>query len=378
MRIQHRLFILLFGILIASSTAFSQTVSYKPGGGLNVYSEDEMWKLRLLGYIQSTFTYHDVKQKEAADNEFFIRRSRLDFIFDYKDRYQIFAELDARGNRTEMVLAQFDIRYFRQHKIQVGKFITPFSPENTRSSRSLSSVERYNGLNSIFLLPGLDTQYGFMFYGKLPRFEYYLSITNGNGKASANIRENNDSKDLQGRLVYKVNHQLRIGGSFNYANEAPQSLKLVDHTFNSFNEAKIYGERWGYLFDFEYNRNPFLLRAEGFHYDFSSALSEIQQVETFRGGYLEVGYFLFGNTSDGLQLTGRVERAEYGDRHPSLAGPSRINSIVIGNNWYRDGIFRLQLNLIYEMADEASQLANTRFNAQDDAFEILTMLQLKF
>ncbi|NIR66573.1 MAG: hypothetical protein GWO10_23065, partial [candidate division Zixibacteria bacterium] len=170
--------------------------------------------------------------------------------------------MDARGNRTEMVLAQFDIRYFNNHKLQVGKFITPFSPENTRSSRSLSSVERYSGLNSIFLLPGLDTQYGMMFYGQFPRFEYYASITNGNGKASANIRENNDAKDFQGRLVYKVNDQLRFGGSLNYTDEASQTLKLVDHTFNSFNEAKIYGERVGYLLDFQYNRNPFLLRAE--------------------------------------------------------------------------------------------------------------------
>ena len=365
-------------IIIMIGSALPQSLSYKPGGGIHLFSEQEQWKLRLLGYVQSTYTVHAVNENEAVSNEFYIRRARLDFIFDYKDRYQIFVELDARGKRTEMVLAKFDIRYFQKHKLQIGKYITPFSPENTRSSRSLSTVERYSGLNSMFLLPALDTQYGVMFHGEIHKFNYFLSVTNGNGAAALNIRENNNAKDFQGRLVYRFNSQMHVGGSVNYSREEAQRLMLVDHTFNPFNAAQIRGRRFGYLFDFEYRPNFFSLRGEVFQYHFSEALSEEQQIRKFFGGYGEAGYFLFGNKTDGLQLLGRLETAQYRQTHFSLEGPSKMYSFILGNNWYKDDIFRLQINLIYELADKNSALQNTRFTGRDSAFEILTMLQLKF
>ncbi|MCB0290948.1 MAG: hypothetical protein KDH97_11895, partial [Calditrichaeota bacterium] len=93
---------------------------------------------------------------------------------------------------------------------------------------------------------------------------------------------------------------------------------------------------------------------------------------------LEAGYFLSGNTSNGFQLLARIESAEYGDLHPSLAGPTRLTSYLLGNNFYRDGIFRLQVNLIYEQANRPSQLQETRFSGKEDTFEILTMVQMKF
>lgn len=368
----------LYIIMLFALPVFSQTISYQPGGGIQFYSPEENWKFRLLGYIQSTHTFHSTTENETVGNDFFVRRARLDVIFDYRDRYQIFFELDGRGSRTELVLAQFDVRYFRQHKLQIGKFITPFSPENLRSSRSLTTVERYSALNSMFLLPALDTQYGVMFHGKGASIDYYLSITNGNGKASDNLRENNDAKDIQASLKYHPGKAFSIGGSLNFSEEREQPLRLVDHTFNSFNEAQISGQRLGYLLELAYDLNPLLLRSEGFQFQYDEPLSTEQQVGKFRGGYLEAGYFLSGNTSDGFQLLGRIETAEYGDLHPSLAGPTRLTSYLLGNNFYRDGIFRLQVNLIYEQANRPSQLAGTRFSGKEDAFEILTMVQMKF
>lgn len=365
-------------LTLFSLPVFAQQLAYKPGGGVALFSDEDMWKLRLLGYIQSTQTLHTATENDAISNEFFVRRARLDFIFDYKNRYQMFFELDARGSRTEMVLAQFDIKYAGNHTIRVGKFITPFSPENNRSSRSLTTVERYSGLNSVFLLPGLDTQYGVMLFAKSGKWDYYLSATNGNGKASQNVREDNNFKDLQARLVHHLSGKLHVGASANYDDESPQVISLVDHTFTPFNSAAVGGKRLGFLADIEFNNHPLLLRGEVFRYQFDDGLSPTQQIESFLGGYVEGGYFLNGNTTDGLQLIGRVETAQYGNLHESLSGPEKLTSLLLGNNFYKDGIMRLQVNLIYEMADAVTPFSESRFGGKDNAFEILTMLQLKF
>lgn len=370
--------ILLFlAIIFFLGSHSAQQISYSPGAGIKLSNPEENWSFRTLGYVQSTFTYHNQKENGSIDNSFFVRRARLDFIFDFLDRYQLFIELDGRGGRTELVLAQVDIEYIKNHKIEVGKFITPFSPENLRSSRALSTIERYTGLNSMFLLPGLDTQYGIMFYGKFDKLGYYLSITNGNGKASDNISENNNAKDLQLRLEYDLTDEFKFGGSFNLADELTQELKLVDHTFESFNSAKINGRRNGYLLFAEYENNPFLLRGEAFLFDFQNSLSAEQQVAEFYGGYGEIGYFLTGNYSHGLQLIGRFETARYGDIHSSLNGTTEMNSFIFGPNIYVDGIFRLQINLIYEKADSPSLIAG-RFEGKDNDLQLLTMLQIKF
>lgn len=363
--------------IFVSISLSGQSLSYKPGAGIKLSNETEQWSFRTLGYVQSTFTYHNQKENGSVDNSFFVRRARLDFIFDYLDKYQLFIEIDGRGGRTELVLAQVDIEYIDNHKIEVGKFITPFSPENLRSSRALSTVERYTGLNSMFLLPGLDTQYGIMFFGKFDKLGYYLSITNGNGKASDNLAENNNAKDLQLRLEYNLTDEFKFGGSFNLADELSQELKLVDHTFEKFNTAKITGRRNGYLGYAEYENKSFLLRGEAFLFQFNNDLSSEQQIENFIGGYGEIGYFISGSYSHGLQLIGRYETASYDYIHQSLNGPTVMNSFVLGPNIYLDGIFRLQINLIYEKADSPS-LITGRFEGKEDDLQLLTMLQIKF
>lgn len=363
-------------MLLAGSSGFSQQLTYKPGGGVQFY--DDSWMFRMLGYVQSTFTYHQFSQNDNVQSSFFVRRARVDLIFDFLEKYQIFFEFDGKGSRTELVLAQVDVIFHKSAKLRVGKFITPFSPENLRSSRGLSTVERYSALNSLFLLPALDTQYGLMFFGSFRKLQYYLSIANGNGKASANIKEDNNAKDFQGRLTYQLLKSMIVGGSVNYSKEEKQQLNLVDHTFENYSIANIAGERLGYLADFEFLKNAYLFRGEFFQYHFSNDLSETNQLKQFAGGYLELGYFLFGNLADGLQLISRGETARYYERDVSLKRPSILDSYLLGANWYMDNIFRFQLNFILENANEESGLTNSRFEGKDHNFEVLSMLQIKF
>ena len=261
-----------------------------------------------------------------------------------------------------------------------GKYIDPFSPENNRSTSRLTTIERYSGLNSVFLLPGVDTQFGLMFFGtnSASNINYYLSITNGNGAAGQNIAENNDSKNITGRLDYKLNENVTFGGSVSYAKEQPQILSLLDHTFESFNNANISGGRIGYLAHFEYNSNPILLRAEFFMYNFRDDLSIQNQVKDFTGGYAEAGYFVTGNAEHGFQLIGRFETARYSNTISNFAGPKTLNSFIFGTNWLMNNIFSFQLNLIYEKADKASVIPSARITGKDSELLLLTTLQLRF
>ena len=216
-----------------------------------------------------------------------------------------------------------------------------------------------------------------MLKGMLNKLSYYLSITNGNGKASDNLTEDNNFKDLQIRLDYKLTDVILFGASFNLANEAAQELKLANHSFENFNTAKINGKRNGFLGHIEYLKEDILLRGELFTYKFEGDLSADQQVGKFIGGYGELGYFISGNNNNGLQLIGRFETAQYDNVHSSLIGTTSLNSYLFGPNIYLDGIFRLQLNVIYEKANSPSVLRG-RFDGKYNDLVFLTMLQIKF
>jgi phosphate-selective porin len=139
----------------------------------------------------------------------------------------------------------------------------------------------------------------------------------------------------------------------------------------------IKGKRLGFLADAEYDANPILIRGEIFQYNFSESLSDENQTKYFLGGYGELGYFLFGNTSDGLQLIGRFETARVFETYNLFTGPAQLNSYILGTNWYQNNIFRLQVNVIYESANRKS-LLDGRYSGKDNELLLLTMLQLKF
>lgn len=370
--------LLIILLLAAIKSNYSQIINYQPGNGLHVTATNNDWDFLFSGYINSIYTFHNVNDNGAIQNEFNVHRARIDLGFSYLNNYDLFFEFDAAGQRTEMVLAQIQAKIFSSNYILAGKFINPFSPENNRSTRALSTIERYSGLNTMFLLPALDAQTGLMFFGTASNLGYYLSVTNGNGEAAQNINENNNSKDVTARIEYKVSTESGFGLSADYTKEESQQLSLLDHTFESFNSANVDGQRFGYLGDFWFDDNPYLFRGEVFQYNFNEDLSAANEVKKFMGGYLEAGYFLFGNKKDGVQLIGRFETARYGKTIQDFTGPTVLNSYILGTNWYANTIFNFQLNLIYEDANKTALIPLTRLTNRNNEFEILSTVQLEF
>lgn len=366
--------------LAIAGRVYGQSVSYDPGNGMHLKSADNKFDFLFSGYINTIFSYHNEKQNGAIQNSFSVHRARLDMGFDFDRKYGAFFEFETAGQRTAMVLAQVQMLLFTNNYIMAGKFIDPFSAENNRSTSRLTTIERYSGLNSVFLLPGVDTQYGIMFFGhsNSSNFNYYLSVTNGNGSAGQNIAENNNSKNVTARLSYNAGENLSFGGSLSFAKEQPQVLSLLDHTFESFNSTNISGNRIGYLANFEYNKNQFLFRGEAFRYNFTDGLSIQNQVNDFTGAYFELGYFLSGDSRDGFQLIGRFETARFGNTINNFTGPANINSFILGTNWLLENIISFQVNLVYEKADSKSVIPSTRLTGKDSEVILLTTFQFRF
>ncbi|MFW6123587.1 MAG: porin [Acidobacteriota bacterium] len=160
------------------------------------------------GYIQTQFTH-----STQATDSFQMRRARLKLIGEITD--SIFYKLQLSAKGTPVLLdAQIDIKFSPYASLRFGQFKVPFSLENLTSSSSLDFINRSPSVEN--LCPGRDIgssgrDIGVLIYGKAAHIEYSLGVFNGSGK---NRLDNNEHKDLSGRLVCSPFNSLSLGFSY--------------------------------------------------------------------------------------------------------------------------------------------------------------------
>jgi hypothetical protein len=330
------------------------------GGGAFIKSPDGKALFRLYGYAQPTFTYTDEDNGAPfEETDFRVRRARVDFSADYDERYRLFVEFDgAPSDGTALVEAWVQAAYLKdRHFLRAGKFITPFSTENTRSSRALETVERYLALNAAFSLPALDVQFGPMLWGYLDkgkRFTYYAGVWNGNASAGAgvvsgqrgNARDNNGDKDIQGRLNAKWTDELTTGVAFDLDKEEAQTLTLASYSGSRFLGIPVEGDRRGVDLDAHWKRGRLSLDSEWLSFDFEDSGAELA------GGYVQAAFWARGSeAAGGVQPVLRVEVAELsGDALSGIDG-ERVTAVTLGANVWFNGWTRWQINVIGEDFD---------------------------
>lgn len=334
------------------------------GGGLFVRSPDGKVYFRLYGYAQPQLTGTDAENRQAYRNvDFRVRRARIDFSIDYDDRYKLFVEFDgAPADGTALVEGYAQAAYAKgKHFVRFGKYITPFSAENLRSSRALETVERYVALNAMFGLPALDVQFGPMLFGTVGtgdrKLTYYAGAFNGNASAGAqavngqrgNSRDNNKAKDLQARLDLQLGPKLKVGVAGDADDEPAQVLSLPSYSGLALISRPVAGSRRGVDADFRWGpASRFALSGEGLYQWFQDTDIKL------RGGYVQAGYWLSGTEKDGgVQGLLRVERAELaGDAVEDATGSGfdarRLDAITAAANVWLNGATRVQLNGILE------------------------------
>ena len=360
------------------------TVGYhEGGGGFFAESPDGDLSVRNLGYVQATAgLFHDDFERTDSPGDFSVRRARLDWIVDYQKKHRLFVEIDGGPGSTPgtsdfaLVVAELDYSLKGNDLVvTAGKFISPFSTENRLSSRSLDTVERYIALNSMFLLPALDVQYGAMVSGKVAddRLQYYLGVFNGNGRANDNLSDDNGDKEIQGKLELFPRAGTRFGLGFDLSNEERQSLQLRGLSFTPWVAVPIEGTRRGVTADFGWGRGRLHLRGEGLAYDFADADASLA------GGFVQGAWALRGDRSNGEEILLRLETAAIDSDRVTLDG-DRIDAATLGLNLFRLGVIRWQIDLIAEHYNGLSNLPADQSRVEGEGWKpyLLTELQFKF
>lgn len=355
------------------------------GGGVFVESPDGKALFRLYGYAQPTFTYTDEDNGATfEETDFRVRRARIDLSADYDDRYKLFLEFDgAPSDGTALVEAWVQAGYVKdRHFLRAGKFITPFSTENTRSSRSLDTVERYLALNAMFSLPALDVQFGPMLWGYLDkgqRFTYFAGVWNGNASAGAgvvsgqrgNARDNNGDKEIQGRLNARWTDALTTGVAFDLDKEEAQTLTLASYSGARFIAIPVLGDRRGVNLDAHWKRGRLSLDSEWLSFDFEDSDAELA------GGYVQAAFWARGSeAAGGVQPVLRAEVAELSGGALADIDGERVVAVTLGANVWWNGWTRWQINVIGEDFDGRG---NGSFRSGSGwRPTILNQLQVKF
>lgn len=356
------------------------------GAGFFLRSPDGELEFRQLGYVQFVGSlFHDDFERADAPGDFSIRRARVDWLVDYRDRYQLFVEFDGGPGSTPgtsdfaLVEGKLTVDMRRDGRLQFvgGKYVSPFSSENLLSSRSLDTVERYIALNSMFLLPALDVQFGAMVRGYPvadKTVEVMLGVFNGNGRANDNLSDDNGDKEVQLKVNWRPQPAWKLGLGFDRSREEAQSLQLRGLSFTPFVSVPVAGTRRGATADFAWSRGAWSARGEGLWFEFPDSTAELG------GGFLQAGRFLSGDALAGWQLLTRLETARITDDRVRLDG-DRIDAVTLGVNWFRGGgTFRLQLDAVAERYNGLTNLPAGESRVEGDGWKpyLLSMMQVKF
>ena len=361
------------------------------GGGAFIKSPDSQTYFRLYGYAQPLFTLTDKGNRQVfKSTDFRIRRARLDFSIDYDDIYKLFIEIDAQasGGGTALVEGFGQAAYVKgQHYVRFGKYITPFSTENLRSSRALDTVERYIALNTLFGLPALDVQFGPMLFGTFgadKKLSYYLGTFNGNSSASSNTvngqggnaRDNNSTKEVQARVNYQFSKEFTLGAAVDFDKELDQTLAISSLSGARFVAVPIRGKRRGVNVDAHWKHDRTSIDAEFLGVDFPDNRNNANRDVTLTGGYTQYGYWVQGSEAKGVQAIVRAEFAELdGDAVDTIDG-DRLVALTLGTNIWFNGATRLQINAIGEYANGNGNGVFTGGSRLRPT--LLTELQIKF
>ncbi|MBK8872066.1 MAG: hypothetical protein KBD85_00730 [Elusimicrobia bacterium] len=387
----------------AAPAASGWTSGYKDGGGGFFWaSPDQAFVFKTMGYVQFHHIWQDgraaairTNSVNPVSNDFFIRRARLDFSGTVNKKTELFVEIEggvattpASGNTASTTQSDFALveakithKFVDPFQLRFGKFLTPFSNENSfRGSRALDTVERYAALNTMILLPSLDTQTGAMTFGQWAkgRYAYYAGVFNGNGRQGDNFRDNNSQKNLQGRFAWKPLaaktgplSAMSFGLGVDWDRELAQTLDLRTLGGSRMYTLNVQGDRMGFSPDVFVPVGKWLeIRGEALMERFNDSRTDLY------GGFGQIMWNVF-KTEKGLGFSPLV-RAESAVISESVNETvARLNILTLGWNFYFNKNVRWQCNYLpshFRYTGDAAAVALKEGHYD----EILNQLQVKF
>lgn len=165
--------------------------------GVAFEDESKDFRFALTGRIQADARTFD---SPSADT-FEVRRARLGVEATFFQDYE--AEVTADfASTSKLDTAYVNAAWWNSAQLRLGLFKMPFSLEELTSSKYIDFQER-----SLANAQAIGKERGIMLHGAPAKGVYYgVALSNGNGGSD---RDNNDSKDLIGRLALNF---AEIGG----------------------------------------------------------------------------------------------------------------------------------------------------------------------
>jgi phosphate-selective porin OprO and OprP len=267
--------------------------------------------LNLSGYTQVVYQNFEHPVTGKVVDGFTIKRARLDFQghfssqFDYRLLVDFVGQSGANGTAPTggQLISPFLVEAFIVYKpftwlnVKAGQMIIEFGPENTTQDRNLDLIERSQVVNALVarkgdaangLVDSIGNQngrdIGIQLNGSLFRLEgrhlvdYYVQLLNG---AGINTLDNNQSKDIDARLVLHPLRFLSLGGSWYDGYDRFTGTPTKDQLRT----------RWG--LETELELNALSIKGEYIHgQDGSNNLKTGAVATLHQGWYGQVGYFI--------------------------------------------------------------------------------------
>src|SRR6185437_7622910 len=200
--------------------------------------------LDLSGYTDVSYSDYEHPSPGKYYDGFAIKRARLDFQghfsskFDYRLLFDFVGQSGANGTAPTgggqispfLVDAWITYKPFSWLQLKAGQLYAAFSQENTTQDRNLDMIERSQVVNALVarkgdaangLVDSLGNQngrdIGVQLFGNIGKLkdhyllDYYFQVLNG---AGINTLDNNQSKDIDARLVVHPLKWINIGGSY--------------------------------------------------------------------------------------------------------------------------------------------------------------------
>ncbi len=211
-------------ILLALFMGFGSLNLTYSQGCVEASSDDGV---QVVGYIQPQFDYYffgeDTKGNAIKPNTFYFKRARIGVVgnIPYDISYYVMAELSPVAGGPQLLDAFVTYAPFGKYiKFSMGQFKSPFSLELNTPCQALHTIRRSTVVNE---MAAPFRELGFMVLGSFGNerdiISYRLAVLNGTGinnVLSATNYDDNQNKDIAGRVVVSPIEGIKIGGSYRH------------------------------------------------------------------------------------------------------------------------------------------------------------------
>jgi phosphate-selective porin len=286
----------------------------------------------LSGYLQADGLAVTGDDLEENNDTFRIRRMRVGLAGDLAPKIGWAFSLEATGT-PHIRDAYITLRLVDWANVRFGQLYQPFSLDRLTSTSRLEIIERAPVTERIALTrdPGIMVFNAHPFFGWL---SYFLNVSNGTGM---NVADNNDAKDVTGRLVL-----------------APPMLRGASVGINASSGEQPTGTRNRAGLDFAIDKHAFKFVIEGL-------VEESDGTGPDRDGFYVLGVYRIHPR----QITPHFRMLEFAARYASVDDPSGVrlltpmrsfipettNEFQFGGNCYVNRNVRFLANAIVPVDD---------------------------